>query len=130
MVSQSCEQTNSTFKWGVLDLLKWKLIPDRFGGGIPYIQKFKDAWVKENKRAIKIVATQYKMPHELLAGVCWIEVAGDPHSKGEYDKAIEHYEVSLQIFEKTLGDNHPKTQAVANNLSASKSVAEISDKNK
>lgn len=55
------------------------MLPQRAGGGIPYIQRFKDAWVEHNKAFIKTAATQYKMPPELLAGVCWIEVGGDPN---------------------------------------------------
>lgn len=64
--------------WGLIDIAKWKLLPEKLGGGIPYIQKFKDAWVRHNKMYIKTLASQYRMPSELLAGVCWIEVAGDP----------------------------------------------------
>lgn len=70
---------NESPRWGLVDLLAWKLLPERMGGGIKYIQKFKDAWVQYNKVQIKSAATQYKMPPELLAGVCWIEVGGDPN---------------------------------------------------
>jgi hypothetical protein len=62
-----------------MDLFAWKLLPPRFGGGITYIQRFKDAWVHHNRMLIRAAATRYKMPPELLAGVCWIEVGGDPN---------------------------------------------------
>jgi hypothetical protein len=64
--------------WGVMDLLRWKVVPERLGGGIPYIQRFKDLWVRHNKVTISDAARRHSLPPELLAGVCWIEVAGDP----------------------------------------------------
>lgn len=63
----------------MIDLFLWKLVPSRLGGGKGYIQKFKDAWVRHNKTRIQIAATQNNLPVELLAGVCWIEVGGDPN---------------------------------------------------
>ncbi len=76
----SCDVSNNSPRWGVIDLFWWKLAPAKFGGGIIYIQQFKDSWVKHNKTYIKTSATMHKLPPELLAGVCWIEVAGDPES--------------------------------------------------
>ncbi|MCG8639128.1 MAG: tetratricopeptide repeat protein [Desulfobacterales bacterium] len=38
------------------------------------------------------------------------------HSKGEYDKAIAYYEISLAVFETVLGKNHPNMKTVRNNL--------------
>lgn len=74
-----CKTPNSSPTWGVLDLFLWKLIPEKFGGGKGYIQKFKDAWVKHNKHTILRAAGTNRLPVELLAGVCWIEVGGDPN---------------------------------------------------
>lgn len=74
----SCKESNDSPKWGLLNLFIWKLVPKRLGGGIPYIQKFKDAWVGHNRNHIKFSAMSYSIPPELLAGVCWIEVGGDP----------------------------------------------------
>lgn len=79
MSNFSCNESNDSPTWGLVDLFAWKLLPHRFGGGIAYIQRFKDAWVQHNKMLIKLSAMQYKMPPELLAGVCWIEVGGDPN---------------------------------------------------
>jgi hypothetical protein len=79
MEKLSCDQTNNSPTGGLIDLLRWKLVPEKLGGGIPYIQKFKDAWVKHKKIQISAMAQRYKMPPELLAGVCSIEVAGDPN---------------------------------------------------
>lgn len=74
-----CEALNSSPTWGVIDLFMWKLVPSRFGGGKGYIQKFKDAWVQHNKHPIRAAAAKNRLPVELLAGVCWIEVGGDPN---------------------------------------------------
>ncbi|WP_338844458.1 hypothetical protein V8J88_12480 [Massilia sp. W12] len=75
----TCDGENNSPSWGLYDLFAWKVWPERFHGGREYIQKFKDAWVQNNKLKIKMEATQYNMPPELLAGVCWIEVGGDPN---------------------------------------------------
>lgn len=79
MTDFSCNESNNSPTWGLVDLFAWKLLPERFGGGIGYIQRFKDAWVQHNKAQIKSAAAQYNMLPELLAGVCWIEVGGDPN---------------------------------------------------
>lgn len=79
MAQFACQESNNSPTWGLMDLAAWKLLPARFGGGIAYIQRFKDAWVQHNKELIKTAATKQKMPPELLAGVCWIEVGGDPN---------------------------------------------------
>lgn len=78
MDNLACESSDDSRKWGVLELLRWKSLPARLGGGIPYIQSFKDAWVRHNKIHIRGAALRHSFPVELLAGVCWIEVAGDP----------------------------------------------------
>lgn len=57
----------------------WKILPQQLGGGKKYIQRFKDAWVQHNRMFIKTAAARYGIPPELLAGVCWIEVGGDPN---------------------------------------------------
>jgi hypothetical protein len=79
MPELSCNESNNSPTWGLVDLFSWKLLPPRAGGGIAYIQRYKDAWVRHNRTLIKAAATRYKMPPELLAGVCWIEVGGDPN---------------------------------------------------
>lgn len=73
-----CEESNNSPKWSIIDLFAWKLLPARFGGGVQYIQTFKDEWVRNNRLSIASAARRSKIPPELLAGVCWIEVGGDP----------------------------------------------------
>ncbi len=74
----SCNLSNNSPVWGTTDLLYWKLWPKKYGGGRHYIQSFKDGWVRHNKDFILSTAAIYRLPPPLLAGVCWIEVGGDP----------------------------------------------------
>jgi hypothetical protein len=53
-----CTESNDSPSWGLLDLFAWKLIPERFGGSIAYIQRFKDAWVKHNSQTIRRAAAE------------------------------------------------------------------------
>jgi len=67
----------SFIKWSVWDLIKWKSFPGT-AGGVTYIQRFKDSWVKYNQSNIRNEVATCNIPPELLAGVAWIEVGGDP----------------------------------------------------
>ncbi len=78
MEELACTTTNESPTWGMIDLFMWKLVPSGIGGGKDYIQKFKDAWVTHNKHFFHAAAARNRVPIELLAGVCWIEVGGDP----------------------------------------------------
>ncbi len=78
MFGIECNASNNSPRWQVVDLLMWKITPSRFGGGKRYIQKFKNSWVQHNKIYIRSAAVSNSLPVELLAGVCWIEVGGDP----------------------------------------------------
>lgn len=74
-----CKVLTQSPSWTFMDLFRWKFVPERFGGGRSYARRFKDAWVKKHRSLIRSVVLQYKLPPELLAGVCWIEVGGDPN---------------------------------------------------
>ena len=74
----TCSITHSPARWSTSDVLMWKLVPERWGGGRAYIQRFKDGWVAHHRAAIRVAARDQGFPPELLAGVCWVEVAGDP----------------------------------------------------
>lgn len=65
-------------KWSTWDVIRWKLFSGNLGG-INYIQKFKDSWVRYNKSNIRNEADNNNISPELLAGVAWIEVGGDPN---------------------------------------------------
>ncbi|RMR08237.1 hypothetical protein ALP92_101433 [Pseudomonas syringae pv. primulae] len=72
-------ESNNSPTWTLLDVIIWKGWPERLGGGTAYSRRFKDAWIVHNKFYIKASAAKYSLPIELLAGVCWIEVGGDPN---------------------------------------------------
>ena len=79
MVALVCKESNGSPTWEVIHLFMWKFVPSRLGGGKDYIQRFKDAWVQHNRHVIYVAATKNRLHLELLAGVCWIEVGGDPN---------------------------------------------------
>ena len=78
MAEIHCPVSNESPTWDALEFAIWKLVPEKVGGGKIHIQGFKDAWVSHNKNYINSNAGKYQFPPELLAGVCWIEVGGDP----------------------------------------------------
>lgn len=70
---------NNSPRWTTYDLIRWKLgslWP--FGSKDSYLLDFKNDWVRHNRKFIISAARQHQFPPELLAGVCWIEVGGDP----------------------------------------------------
>ena len=73
-----CEAEINFRKWSVRDLARWKLAPSVLGGGKDYLFTFKDTWVRYNRATILAAAKRYDLPPELVAGVAWVEVAGDP----------------------------------------------------
>lgn len=76
---EQCKVMTKSPSWTAIDVIRWKVIPERLGGGRRYARGFKDAWVKKNSSLIRSESLRYKLPPELLAGVCWIEVGGDPN---------------------------------------------------
>ncbi|MFK7785982.1 MAG: hypothetical protein AB8B56_12740 [Crocinitomicaceae bacterium] len=74
-----CTYDTQPPKWDVFDLYIWKFRSERRGGGWPYLYRFKDSWVVYHKDQIKREASTHGFPAELLAGVCYVEVGGDPH---------------------------------------------------
>ena len=70
-------------KWSVV-YLRWFPFRGRFDSesfqlGMPYIQTFKNTWIVHNRYSILKNAKDNGIHQELLAGVCWVEVAGDPN---------------------------------------------------
>lgn len=65
------------WSWGALDVIVWKA-PSWAGGDKNLLKNFKDAWVKSHATTIKNQAKLNNISVILLAGVCWIEVGGDP----------------------------------------------------
>jgi hypothetical protein len=80
MSTFECKETNDSPAWGVVNIVKWKFWPARWGGGRPYLELFKDTWVYHNRAHILSAAKRYGYQPELLAGVFWNEGGGDPDS--------------------------------------------------
>lgn len=87
-----CKGMSQSPSWTFMDVFKWKVIPERFGGGRKFARGFKDSWVINHRRLIKSAAMMNKLPPELLAGVCWIEVGGDPN-------VVDRYAFELRVIE-------------------------------
>ncbi|BCQ35972.1 hypothetical protein ERHA54_35530 [Erwinia rhapontici] len=76
---EQCRLMTKSPSWTVIDVVRWKVVPEQLGGGRRYARGFKNAWVKKHSSHIRLESLRYKLPPELLAGVCWIEVGGDPN---------------------------------------------------
>ncbi|OED42976.1 hypothetical protein AB833_04940 [Chromatiales bacterium (ex Bugula neritina AB1)] len=64
--------------WGGIDVVKWRYLPEFAGGDKNLLRNYKNAWVINHSSSIKEQAKKYGISVILLAGVCWIEVGGDP----------------------------------------------------
>ncbi|MGF6438901.1 hypothetical protein [Kosakonia sp. 1610] len=51
-----------------MDVFKWKVIPERFGGARNFARGLKNAWVINHRTLIKSAEMLNKLPPELLAG--------------------------------------------------------------
>lgn len=87
-----CKTMSQSPSWTFMDVFKWKVIPERFGGGRKFAKGFKDAWVINHRTLIKSASMMFKLPPELLAGVCWIEVGGDPN-------AVDRYAFEIRVID-------------------------------
>ena len=76
---EQCRVMTKSPSWTFFDVFRWKILSEKIGGGRAYARGFKDAWVKKHSSLIRSISLRYKLPPELLAGVCWIEVGGDPN---------------------------------------------------
>lgn len=62
--------------WNTLLAMEWKQTEPFFGD--LFIVGFKNQWISGNRNLITAAAQKYDIPVELLAGVAWTEVGGDP----------------------------------------------------
>lgn len=65
-------------KWTAWDVVKWKLLPAKVGGGKEHLYAYKDAWILFNRNRIRDAASAAKISAYLLAAVAWEEVGGKP----------------------------------------------------
>lgn len=69
------------WSWGAWDVIAWKgraMLPDWLGGDPDVLKRYKNAWVHAHADTIIQQARVNGISPILLAGVCWIEVGGDP----------------------------------------------------
>jgi hypothetical protein len=65
-------------KWTSLDVILWKILPERFGGGAPFSTTYKNSWIVFRRRDIFRIANENNIPADLLAGVAFAELGGKP----------------------------------------------------
>lgn len=100
-VIQCRSDRNLKSKWTIYNVAVWQLV-----GGEPYRKAYRDLWVITYRNLIASLAKEFKMPKELLAGVSWIEVSGDPHAIDRI--AFEVRSLRLPIVQRY--DNRPATK--------------------
>lgn len=66
-------------KWGVIDAAWWQTF-----GGDDYLNKYKDSYLIYHRTSIKKIASQYKIPADLLGSVARIEAGGKPDGVKQY----------------------------------------------
>ncbi len=65
--------------WGFSDAIRMK--GENYLGIDPaetHLRHYKDGWVSDKKDSIRQVAEKYNLPPEMLAGISWTELGGDP----------------------------------------------------
>ena len=86
------------WNWTLWQTVK-RAAAQKLGIGDPDIlKKYKDAWVIAHKDAIKSSAASADIPVVLLAGVCWIEVGGDPDFVDRYAYNIRSFDHMADPF--------------------------------
>jgi hypothetical protein len=68
-------------EWEAGDFIK--MLKDNIMGVDPtqtHLRQYKDEWVKDKKDTIKKMAGKYNLPPEMLAGLAWSELGGEPDS--------------------------------------------------
>jgi hypothetical protein len=78
MATFSCPDASKAPVWSSAEFARWKMLPERFGGGWAFIRAFKDGWIRFNRFRIRSAAAAHSIQEELLGGTAWIEVGGDP----------------------------------------------------
>lgn len=85
-------ETDTHPQWTPWDLIRWKLVPSRLGGGAEHLNRYKDSWIIHNKTRIIESARSNKFPAILLASVLRTEVGGTPD-------IIDHFSYPIRSFD-------------------------------
>jgi hypothetical protein len=133
--------SETTWDWTVLDAAK-RFAAQKLGiGDKAILSKYKDAWTRAHRKEIVDTAGFNEIPVILLAGVCWIEVGGDPdiidrlaYSIRSFDHMADPWLEPLTITkvpeQTSLGDVSIQLRRAAETLGASWSSLSDEDKNK
>lgn len=77
-LSEKYPPQEGTREWTVRDFSEWQIDKNVMRNNEEYLFDFKRQWVRGYRNAIKAAASQFDIPKELLAGVAFTEVGGDP----------------------------------------------------
>lgn len=89
---------DTTWEWTLLDSAR-RLAAQKLGiGDKAILSKYKDAWTRAHRKEIKETAVFNEIPVVLLAGVCWIEVGGDPDIIDRFAFAVRSFDHMADPF--------------------------------
>jgi hypothetical protein len=132
---------DTVWEWTLFDTAK-RFVAQKTGIGDKHIlSKYKDAWTRAHRKEIVDTAGFNEIPVLLLAGVCWIEVGGDPdvvdriaHAVRSFDHLGDPWLEPLTITkvpeQTSLGDVSIQLRRAAESLGPAWSSLSDSDKNK
>ncbi|MCP5366212.1 MAG: hypothetical protein H6907_09035 [Hyphomicrobiales bacterium] len=77
---QMAKEAAKEHTWDLLDGLKYWIDRDvrPIAPKDRDLKAFKDGWVRDHTTTIKVLARKHGIPREVLAGIAWSEVGGDP----------------------------------------------------
>ncbi len=82
-------QTGDDHLWGVDDFAIMQM-ENAFGvnPSESRLRRHKDGWISDKKNSIKRAAEKYGLPPEMLAGITWSEVGGEPDSADKFKHLV------------------------------------------
>ena len=88
----------TAWEWTLIDSAR-RLAAQKLGiGDKAILSKYKDAWTRAHRKEIKDTASFNAIPVVLLAGVCWIEVGGDPDIIDQLAYAVRSFDHLVDPF--------------------------------
>ncbi len=68
------------FSWGLGDwlIMEYQNRITKVPPTETHLRSTKDSWISDNATSISVAARKYGLPDDLLAGVAWTEIGGDP----------------------------------------------------
>jgi hypothetical protein len=133
--------TETVWEWTLIDAAKRFAAQNLGIGDKQILSKYKDAWTRAHRKEIVETAGFNSIPVILLAGVCWVEVGGDPDFIDQAAFAVRSFDhmadpwleplTITKVPEQTsLGDVSIQLRRAAETLGPSWSSLSNEDKNK